>query len=82
VELVGGFDLVAIEAQVFCPPVDHFGNQVESPTNSTLLSAKWEIKPKRPSSKHLRLSDADKKILQDDVSGDSATAWLSLLIKH
>ncbi|MGZ8843942.1 MAG: MBL fold metallo-hydrolase [Pyrinomonadaceae bacterium] len=48
------------------------GRRVESANQLRPLSSKWEVKQNARALKHLRLSDVDKKSLQDDLSGDAA----------
>jgi beta-lactamase superfamily II metal-dependent hydrolase len=58
------------------PPSGHSylrldGNHIESVNQLRPLGEKWTVKANAPELKHLRLSQSDKKRLQDDVAGDS-----------
>jgi hypothetical protein len=47
------------------------GNRIEEANALLPFASKWEVKPDDDEIAHLRLSEKDKKRLQDDLSGDS-----------
>lgn len=58
------------------PPAGHSylrmnGNRVEEVNQLRPFASKWEISPKAPEMKHLRLSQAEEKRIQDDVAEDT-----------
>src|SRR5437588_7370082 len=58
------------------PPAGHSylrldGNRVESSNQLHPFASKWEIKPTDPEMQNLRLSEAEKKRIKDEVASDS-----------
>src|SRR5262249_10908481 len=58
------------------PPSGHSylrldGNRIERVNQLNPFAEKWDIKPNDPGMKNLRLTEKEKKRLQDEVAGDS-----------
>src|SRR5947208_188732 len=68
---ISGCDLAKMD-----PPSGHSylrldGNRVESSNQLHPFASKWEIKPTDPEMQNLRLSEAEKKRIKDEVASDS-----------